>query len=61
MGNDNYFFEAAHCVYKKDKKDILILSNNLKKHDVIFFEDYDNTHHVEEVKWHEDFVRNTDM
>ena len=47
---------AAHCVYKRKKENILILANSLTNIIGKGKRLGQTTHHVDEIKLHEDFV-----
>ena len=47
---------AAHCVYKRKKKDILILANSLTNKIGKGKGFGQTTHHVDKIRLHEDFV-----
>ena len=48
---------AAHCVYKRKKEDILILANSLTNKIGKGKRFGQTTHHVDEIRLHEDFVK----
>ena len=48
---------AAHCVYQENKEDIIILANSLANEIGKKKRFGETTHHVDEIKLHEDYVR----
>ena len=48
---------AAHCVYQVNKEDILILANSLANKIGKNKRFGETTHHVDEIRLHEDYVR----
>ena len=50
---------AAHCVYQENKEDILILANSLANEIGKNKRFGETTHHVDEIRLHEDYVRDS--